>query len=827
MNPIDAINSINQLHEHTTELIECLRNNKSEASNLLLSELYTIVESVINENKLPDKNINLILNLIAEFQIKEAFQHLDIVLSNGKVSYFTFEVFVCAICNSVTEKDLPALKKYVYCTSYPSDTRIASYFAIRTILCKENSNNSLLLTEDLNVFLSNILGTYPSLDRFKNHTLLCYLFEDCYNSHSSNIISEMKVLLIRLIIEDEHGYNSSCFKDYFKWLYQLEPTLSCTVQEIIRFVHQYNKQRDNDVFNFLKLKDVGKHIFDKTVNIIESANTDIVKLAVKQMHHYPYNDRPEPTTDENYYSEICVNAGILQLPRTILDQVRNQYESIFSKDIKNLSSKITQRKNDLEKTKREFEQRREKVIAENNHQGKKIEFNIKSHMDELDEIGISLKRCETEFELLKFFEKQLKVVRTSFCENNTDESIDLALKTLALRFVKYSEDDTMGIKIVDYFDQYKRVIEQIAYLADSDSTISSNDLIFDKIIFIPFLKKIRENGLSSQGGVETYKEQLSGHPLNPENLKETRADTSKYIDCLKQHSEEAVNNIREVFSKSVALAPRKEIVENCIKLFLDEEYEMFVNAIPIQIEGMFDDLLRSMVFELFTDIDLHPTAVLRNKIEILKRKNVNSFFEVEAYFKYYFNGIIRNTIAHGKYAILSDSNGSYKKLALELIFGLNYFADTIFSINELDAMNEYIYRTALSFNECKKEGNVKIFYKCLFSGLNGNRSCLWKSDYKIGLFKTYSPKQILWWMVNPFYESFCKYSDELNTLRDLLKSPDFWNYVLDKLNEQFTSPRFNKDEFESVVKNMFSIPCGNSETIEILKKINKRLKTTE
>lgn len=35
-------------------------------------------------------------------------------------------------------------------------------------------------------------------------------------------------------------------------------------------------------------------------------------------------------------------------------------------------------------------------------------------MDELDEIGISLKRCETEFELLKFYEKQIKTVRTSF-----------------------------------------------------------------------------------------------------------------------------------------------------------------------------------------------------------------------------------------------------------------------------------------------------------------------------------------------------------------------------------------------------------------------------
>ena len=39
MVPADVINSINQLQEHITELIECLRNNKSEASNLLLSEL--------------------------------------------------------------------------------------------------------------------------------------------------------------------------------------------------------------------------------------------------------------------------------------------------------------------------------------------------------------------------------------------------------------------------------------------------------------------------------------------------------------------------------------------------------------------------------------------------------------------------------------------------------------------------------------------------------------------------------------------------------------------------------------------------------------------
>ena len=66
MNPVDAINDINKLQERTIELIECLRDNKPEAWKLLLSELDTIVESVINENKLPTKNIDLILYLITE-----------------------------------------------------------------------------------------------------------------------------------------------------------------------------------------------------------------------------------------------------------------------------------------------------------------------------------------------------------------------------------------------------------------------------------------------------------------------------------------------------------------------------------------------------------------------------------------------------------------------------------------------------------------------------------------------------------------------------------------------------------------------------------------
>jgi hypothetical protein len=657
MNPVDAINAINQLQEQTTELIECLRANKPDATNLLLSELDTIVKSAMTENKLPAKNVNLILNLIAEFQIKEAFRHLEFVLSNRIVSLFPFKLFVHAVCNSATEEDLPILKEYVNCSSYPSDTRLAAYLAIKNMLFNSR--------EDFDVFLSETLATYPALDKSSNHILLKCLFEDCCNSHSYKICLEMKALLNRLIIEDEMGYNRSCFKDYFKWIYQLDPTLLYTVQKMIKFIHQYNKQMDDDVFTFSNLQDVGKHIFNKTVSIIESANPDIVKLAVKQMHHYPLNDRLKPTTDENYYSEICVNAGILQLPKMILQHVQNLYESVFCIDITKVTSAITIRKNILEVTKRNMEQRREAVIAENNHKGKKIGFNIKKNVDELDQIEIALKRCRAEIELLMFYEEQIKAVQTYFCEKYTEPAaIDSALKILSLRFLRYSEDDTKGMKIDDYFDKYKRTIQQITSLVSSASGASSIDLIFDKIIFLPFLKKIRENSL--HGGPERYQEELSEHPLNPKNLVETRADTNSYISLLKQYSEKAVKNIRDVFSESTALAPRKELVEKCIVLFLDNEYEMFVNILPIQMEGMLDDLLRSMAFDLFTDINLNPNAVLRDKIDILNRKNANMIFEIEAYFKNYFNSVIRNNIAHGNFLLLSDSNGSYQKLALEL-----------------------------------------------------------------------------------------------------------------------------------------------------------------
>ena len=242
-------------------------------------------------------------------------------------------------------------------------------------------------------------------------------------------------------------------------------------------------------------------------------------------------------------------------------------------------------------------------------------------------------------------------------------------------------------------------------------------------------------------------------------------------------------------------------------------------------EGMFSDLLRSMSYEMFTNIDLYPNAVMGKKIDVLNNKNVNNFFEIEAYFKYYFSAVIRNTIAHGGYTLLFDAEYSYQKLALELIFCLNYFVNTIYDVNELDAMNEYIRTSADNYKKSKEEDTMDSFYNCLYRDFNGSRDSLRKSNYKSGIFKKYEPKQILWWIFNPYYNNYCKFNDEREELQQIIKSPDFWNYVNNKLSSYKNNSilKIDYDKLKSIIKSMFSLLDKNSDARSILITVNKKI----
>lgn len=78
------------------------------------------------------------------------------------------------------------------------------------------------------------------------------------------------------------------------------------------------------------------------------------------------------------------------------------------------------------------------------------------------------------------------------------------------------------------------------------------------------------------------------------------------------------------------------------------------------------------------------------KIDFALGKDVNLSFDAVAYFKYYFNNIVRNTVAHGNYKLLIQGRDVHKEnliavaddvikriITLELLYDLHYLVYTI------------------------------------------------------------------------------------------------------------------------------------------------------
>lgn len=823
MNLSDAINEINQFPEQTMELVECLRSNRTEAVRLLLSELDSIVNTVVSGQEPHNKNMNIILGLITEFRVSEAFVKLKLILSNHLVPHFDFKLIAGCVCMCVTETDMATLKDYIMQASYSCETRLVAYMAIRNLISQRASDNLGFHQEELINFIIEIIDIYPSLDRFSNHNLLRCLFDECYRIGSNKVVTRMADLLKQLIINDESGFHFSGFKDYYEWLYRIDPILPNIIKNIKIFTHQYNKQVDNDVFCLDSLQLVGKHIFIKAVGTVESATTEIVKLAVKQMHHYPYNERSEPVSDEDYYLEISIDAGFFHAPKLLLKDAQELFDFKYQAGIKKTASAIINRKDVVKAEVNMLMVDYDKLIGKRSKENN-LNLDITPIINKIDMISIKKKQFEAEIELLSFYEKQLIEIQKLFCEDYSDEAtVTSELKALSFNFASRESGNK---QIADHFDMLRKKIDQVFTLIGTDANSDSLDRILDKIIFLPFLKQLEKEALSTGTDPNAYKELVFSHPLCSSNLSKSRKEAQVYINILDKHSGEAIKNIRYILDNSIALSERKEILGKCITLFCDNEYEMFINILPIQIEGLFADLHRALPFELFKDMNLYSNLVLRQKIDALSKKGVNKFFEIEAYFKYYFNSTIRNTVAHGKYKLLVSTGEDYQRLALELLLALNYFMDAIFSVNELDAMNEYISSTAHQFNDDKSARSCESFYDGLFSDLNGTRTRLWVSDYKSGLFKTYDPTQILFWIFNPFYEAHCIHLNSLNTMRKVLQSSDFWKFVLAKLDAEHYSPRFEKKTFIKVVSTMLSLKSENDQRkilIDIIKTVNQVL----
>ena len=122
-------------------------------------------------------------------------------------------------------------------------------------------------------------------------------------------------------------------------------------------------------------------------------------------------------------------------------------------------------------------------------------------------------------------------------------------------------------------------------------------------------------------------------------------DKKTYLETLKKFISdyELFEEVKTMIEESVCLRNRRDILNKCLDLYENGDFEMFNHVVPIQIEGIFADyLMDSTTFRRFTKLEMYANAVLQEKIQYLLDIGDEICPEVVEYFMYYFNNIIRN-----------------------------------------------------------------------------------------------------------------------------------------------------------------------------------------
>ena len=201
-------------------------------------------------------------------------------------------------------------------------------------------------------------------------------------------------------------------------------------------------------------------------------------------------------------------------------------------------------------------------------------------------------------------------------------------------------------------------------------------------------------------------------------------------------------------------------------------------------------------------MDIYTNAVLKDKIKLLEDHNCNIYPEAIEYFKFYFNNLIRNKIAHGKYSSTSTSLDS-SIFAHELLMDLCTLVHMIIRRSETEKMYRFIHGYK-SYYEKFSTGDKNPVFEPLFNDMTGN-----KTIHTYDTLENYRPIQVTYWLINPYYEKIYGQVDdtaELLALRNDFLSKEFWEFVLERLNNIISTGWdyiFISDEFLSVVKGLF------------------------
>ena len=530
---------------------------------------------------------------------------------------------------------------------------------------------------------------------------------------------------------------------------------------IRKYIYKIFSEDDDVFFTKRTTNSLGRYLFAKIGKNVKGATSALIKKEILR-----YSRKP---IVENYYNELTNQVGIKMLPLTALSlvnknylKVKRNYQNYFLKADNKLDS-ITNKLNTINLSDMKIKGSMGKIPLSKDLSNEFLQLYINFEQRE---------RLRTYREIIEFDKQYLSECWKEEFEEEANVNQILRKKAKSI---------CMG-----YDSNQFAVLKQ--HIQAAESNLKDELIVFYKAKLIPLYEKIIYENMSKhiaeemQGKEYDVKEELKAIPEIADLIDKKNNNSNIYIATLEKLFNDF--SIIDELNNAINNIPndnRKEILRECLVLFESKKYGMFINILPIQIEGLFYDLLvDSTTYQLFTHIEIYEKPTLREKLDSFHE---NMHIDIFEYFKFYFNNLIRNVVAHGR---VNSNNGNrnedvnMKIIAYELILDLNCLLYYYIQKSEFIRMNILLRVFYKNIKGNDKLDYEKMNFNAMFATISRQRHI---SIFNFGI-ERFEPMQTIYWIFNPSYEKrYCSLYDkqDLEVARGILNNPTFWEYVNDKL----------------------------------------------
>lgn len=553
---------------------------------------------------------------------------------------------------------------------------------------------------------------------------------------------------------------------------------------------------DTQIFTMTKMKELGELYYNHVLNEVENADTDLLNTVIRTIKPSDI----EYNSQEDYYIALCQILHLKRLPSEVWVEVTKEYDEIFVQRYSVVTQKYQVEVNridaELNQTKADSD------TIKNSKPSYSLMRDISTDEQKLYELCLKCNSLRTRKEMLMFSMDYVTSQLSDFCDMKDIQSVEMAKQQETL---KLSKNDTYDAKFL--FSSYRD------YVDIAEDRLNRPYALFFKVKIYIIAEKARKQyhyscyTKSSSEAIDEYKKYVEQipkiddlHAHKNSNLESYNMDLDKLICDYK-----LLEELKDMLQSSVCLRGRKNILLKSVELYERGEYEVLNNILPIQIEGMFADYLHdTTTFLRFSKMDIYSDAVLKDKIRHLQEVKSDIYPEAVEYFMYYFNNMIRNRVAHGRYKGNPEQQIQDEIFAKELILDMAMLVHMLSRKSETEKMYRFIHGYKKHYERIIHSPKEHKCFGALFNDMIGNKTI---ADYDT--LDTYRPIQVAYWLVNPYYEKIYEQIDDKNDLLELRNEflcNEFWEYVYERLNdiinEGYDYLGINM-EFLSVVNGLF------------------------